>query len=156
MPDMRWKNPCSSSAHAHSYTHTLPCSKSSDTKWASRLKRAANNHKIPNRQIENAKWLPWSSGAQESFTPDAAAPTTTVTWNKNLNLSQPSIESLIQPDVTLKPFAWLPVVVTNVPALNRGAQTGRHFCDFYQSEFINSGSQDLWQQLVQEEARRFA
>lgn len=78
--------------------------------------------------------------------------TATVTWNKKLNLSVLSIDSLIQPDMTLKPFAWLPLAVTNVPALNRGVQTGRHFSDFYQTEFINAGYQDLWQQLVQRES----
>lgn len=88
--------------------------------------------------MRNAKEAPgWS----------AATSCSSVTPNKNSQLSRLSIESLIQPDVTLKPSAWLPPAVTNVPAPNRGVQTGRHFPDFYQTEFINSDSRDVWEQL---------
>lgn len=88
--------------------------------------------------MRNAKAAPgWSAATSRS----------SVTPNKNSQLSRLSIESLIQPDVTLKPSAWLPPAVTNVPAPNRGVQTGRHFTDFYQTEFINSDSQDVWEQL---------
>lgn len=80
----------------------------------------------------------WIDCSPVIFSSSHSCGTIFVTWNKNLNLSGFSIESLIQPDVTLKPLAWLPLAVTNVPALNRGVQTGRHFSDFYQTEFIRA------------------
>ena len=165
MPDLRWAQPhqhppsppppAHTYTHTHTHTHPSLAPKSSDTKWASRLKWATNNHKIPNSQIWNVKMTALINWSPVIFSTSHSCTTTSVTWNKNLNLSGLSIESLIQPDVTLKPFGWLPLAVTNVPALNRGVQTGRHFSDFYQTEFINAGSQDLWQQLVQKEAYRY-